>query len=336
MRCSPSLTLRVSKFSGSYCSTKTNASFDPVENKLSVSLSPSASNDVSRQALIHRLAVGTALLSLLPIVMGSLVTTLGAGMAFLDWPTSDGHDMLTYPWLQSHGDQFIEHGHRLAGMLIGFCGIGLVVAAWTLKASTSIKRGAVIALLGIVIQGLIGGARVRLDQQIIAMGHSIFGCLVFVVLWEVARLTQVVPQADSNETTSFRNPHPYLSLCWPIVCFFQYVMGAFLRHLGQLMHDHLGGALLLTFGGIAVVFVSSRATPAIRRCSRWVAYALALQIAFGLAVWVLKFGFAPMGYVATQRSLAQIILRSLHTVGGMAVMVTAVAWAGSVWRSRQS
>lgn len=279
--------------------------------------------------LIHRLAVGTAFLSLLPIVMGTLVTTLGAGMAFLDWPTSDGQNMLTYPWLQSSGDQFIEHGHRLAGMLIGFCGLGLVVAAWKLKASAAIKRGVVIALLGIIIQGLIGGARVRLDQQVIAMGHSIFGCVVFVVLWEVAGLTSVRKNEEIDERET-NGPHLALGLLWPMLCSAQYIVGAFLRHLGLLMHEHLGGAVLVALGGIGVVIVSINSSRIIRRRSHWVAGMLALQISFGLAAFAMKYGFAPLGFVATQRSLGQIVLRSLHTVGGMCVIAAAVSWAGAV------
>ena len=84
------------------------------------------------QPLVHRMAVGTAATALLPIVMGAVVTTLGAGMAFLDWPSSDGQNMLLYPWLKDlaagHTDKFVEHGHRLAGMLVGFWSIGLAVA----------------------------------------------------------------------------------------------------------------------------------------------------------------------------------------------------------------
>ncbi len=61
---------------------------------------------------------------LLPISVGAVVTTVDAGMAFADWPTSDGHGMLAYPWLKSTGDKFLEHGHRLAGMLIGVMSLG--------------------------------------------------------------------------------------------------------------------------------------------------------------------------------------------------------------------
>lgn len=284
---------------------------------------------------IHWLAVATALISLVPIVMGSLVTTLGAGMAFLDWPTSDGQGMLAYPWLKSSGDQFIEHGHRLAGMLIGFCGIILCGSARALRASPAIQRGTVIALAGIIIQGLIGGARVRLDQQTIAMGHSIFGGLVFVVLWKVAGLSRPGRRIEPVDSTA-RLPAAGLAVAWPLLCLTQYVVGAFLRHLGRLMFEHLGGAVLVLLTGIVVIATSRRAGSLIRRRSGWVAAAIGLQILIGLAVWVLKFGFPPLAIVAVQHSVLQVVSRSLHTVGGMCVLVTAVAWSGAVLRAHAS
>ena len=138
---------------------------------------------------VHVLAVVTALVSLAPIGLGSLVTTLGAGMAFPDWPTSDGQGMLAYPWLQSSGDKFVEHGHRLAGMLVGFCTVGLCMVAWLGKSSSGVRYAVVLVLAGVIVQGLLGGLRVRLDRQVVAFGHSVFGCLVFVSLWMVSSAT---------------------------------------------------------------------------------------------------------------------------------------------------
>src|SRR5262249_6898084 len=77
-----------------------------------------------------RLALLMAAIALLPIGLGAVVTTVEAGMAFADWPTSDGYDMLWYPWLTSTGDKFLEHGHRLAGMLIGI--VSLFFTGWAL------------------------------------------------------------------------------------------------------------------------------------------------------------------------------------------------------------
>ncbi len=93
------------------------------------------------------LAVATAATALLPIVVGALVTTLDAGMAFRDWPTSDGQGMLSYPWLHSAGDKFVEHGHRLAGIMIGcvsivFAAVGLDSGAAALGPLVRPRRAA--------------------------------------------------------------------------------------------------------------------------------------------------------------------------------------------------
>ena len=72
-------------------------------------------------AFRHRFAAATVSVTLVTLVAGALVTSKNAGMAFRDWPTSDGHFMVTYPWLADFArdwDKFLEHGHRLAGMLI--------------------------------------------------------------------------------------------------------------------------------------------------------------------------------------------------------------------------
>jgi len=43
----------------------------------------------------------------LPILAGALVTTTDAGMAFAIGPSSDGHNMFLYPWLNSVGEKFL-------------------------------------------------------------------------------------------------------------------------------------------------------------------------------------------------------------------------------------
>ena len=77
-------------------------------------------NPSTARRWLHRFAWLTATLTLLlPVTTGAVVTTLKAGMVFPDWPSSDGYNMLAYPWLSSARDQFVEHGHRLSGLTIG-------------------------------------------------------------------------------------------------------------------------------------------------------------------------------------------------------------------------
>ena len=88
---------------------------------------------------LHRFAVLTACLALLPIGVGALVTTLDAGMAFAVWPASDGPNMVTYPWLKSAGDQVVEHGHRLSGVLIGITCIVLTAFVWCFESVREVR-----------------------------------------------------------------------------------------------------------------------------------------------------------------------------------------------------
>ena len=130
------------------------------------------------QPWLFRYAVLTVTVALVAVVVGALVTTKNAGMAFRDWPTSDGHNMFLYPWLESAGNEFLEHGHRLAGSLIGLVSIGLAGLLW-FKAERLSLRVLGLAVLGCVIfQGLLGGTRVLWDQKTLAMMHGSFGAMV--------------------------------------------------------------------------------------------------------------------------------------------------------------
>jgi len=286
---------------------------------------------------VHWLAVITVLVSLAPIGLGSLVTTLGAGMAFPDWPTSDGQGMLAYPWLSSTGDKFVEHGHRLAGMLVGLCSMALCAAAMATRRPRPVQLACGAVLIGVIIQGLLGGLRVRLDQQTVAFGHSVFGCLVFVSLWLVAAMTGSRWEKTANDqSTPSSNAIFGLAMVYPILCLIQYVLGGFIRHLGLMVHEHVGGAILVVLAALAVVWLSLKSeNQRVRRAALAVAGACVLQIAVGLAVWISKFGLPAVGWVAVQHSLFQVVARTLHTVAGMAVVATSIHWSISVVRCRQ-
>lgn len=291
-------------------------------------------NEKSYQSrVIHWLAVLTAMISLIPIGMGSLVTTLGAGMVFTDWPTSGGLGMFEYPFFQATGDAFVEHGHRLAGILIGIASMVLVAACWLLNAPRNIKLAAVVVFFGVCIQGLIGGLRVQLDRQTIAFAHSVFGCCVFVALWVTALMTS---RGWKIEGSSPSNPKlvQILAVVYPVVCLLQYTMGGFIRHLGTLLHEHVYGAVLVFVCGVCVVVASKRSgNPTLQRRGRYVGISMLLQVLLGVLVWRTKYGFPTLNMMAVQGSMMQVITRTVHTVVGMAVVTTAVLWAIQAVRS---
>lgn len=293
---------------------------------------PVSDSDHQVSLTVQRFAVLTCVVSLLPISVGALVTTLKAGMAFADWPTSDGHNMLLYPWLRDlrHTDKFVEHGHRLAGMLIGFVSILLVAVTFRKEKRRAVRLGAVAILIAVIGQGLLGGMRVRMDEQVLAMTHSITGGLFFTLCF----LFAVTVRRRTNSSTSQQADQRLgpatlaLTVLLPIAVLCQYILGGFFRHLGQMLHEHIAGAVLVTLISLTVLSVVLRSNvSALRRRGSWLGIALLFQIGLGLGSWVTKMGFPAFGWVATANSPAQNIVCSLHTVGGMFLLATASATA---------
>src|SRR5580704_12811622 len=137
-------------------------------------------NPPAHSVWLHRFAWMTAALTLLlPVTTGAIVTTLKAGMVFADWPSSDGYNMLAYPWLTAARDQFVEHGHRLSGMTIGLVSLLLTIAAWRLDRRPVVRLIATAIFLAVFTQGMLGGARVLMDKQVMALVHGDFAALVF-------------------------------------------------------------------------------------------------------------------------------------------------------------
>ena len=58
---------------------------------------------------------------------GGMTTSIKAGMAFLDWPLSNG-SVNPDGWL-TESDKMAEHSHRLLGMKIGL--LSIVLFLWT-------------------------------------------------------------------------------------------------------------------------------------------------------------------------------------------------------------
>jgi heme a synthase len=286
---------------------------------------------------LHRYAVLTACLALLPIVVGAVVTTLDAGMAFPDWPSSDGHSLFFYPWLRSAGDKFVEHGHRLAGALIGLVSIGLAGLFWWKEPRGWVRGVAIAVLLAVIAQGLVGGGRVLLDRRVLAMVHGSLAALVFSLMAALAVFTSrgwFAAEAKAPDFPAAPSPRvlKLLAVATALAVFGQFLLGGMLRHLGLAMIEHVGFAFVV----LALIVVTAVAA---QRGDRWIAgsswWLLACafgQIALGAAAWLHKFGFAPTGYVAVHGSAGHVLFRTAHTVVGMLLLMTAVVHAVRVFR----
>lgn len=292
-------------------------------------------SSASHDRWLHRLAWLTALVALLPISVGAVVTTVGAGMAFPDWPTSDGHGMLSYPWLQSTGDKFLEHGHRLAGMLIGVMTLVLAWFAFARECRPQVRTLVGVILLAVIGQGLLGGSRVVQNEQLLAFLHGQLAAAIFSLMGVLVAMTG----RRWNEMTSTVDPIRIQRTVWAAVLLVavlavQYVMGGMLRHLGSahawLAHPWFAIAVVaaaLLFA--AVAWRTGAAT--LRRAAMWVVAFVVLQAGLGVATWAVKYGFPQWGLVAVQQSPLQVAVRSLHKVIGLLTFMTAVVALVRSW-----
>ncbi|MEM1223678.1 MAG: COX15/CtaA family protein [Verrucomicrobiota bacterium] len=102
---------------------------------------------------------------------GGFTTSIKAGMAFLDWPLSNG-SVNPAGWL-TESDKLAEHSHRLLGMKIGILSIGLFIWTWFCEERAWIRTLSRILVLIVILQGVLGGARVRFDQLNILTDHNL-------------------------------------------------------------------------------------------------------------------------------------------------------------------
>ncbi len=106
------------------------------------------------------------------VTLGAFTTTIGAGMAFADWPLSNG-SLNPTGWL-SNLAMFAEHSHRLSAGLMTILTLGLAVWVWRTESRAWVRRLAVFAIALVVAQAVVGGLRVMLDPvQLGAIGTSV-------------------------------------------------------------------------------------------------------------------------------------------------------------------
>lgn len=285
----------------------------------------------------HVGAIVTVLATLPLLFLGAEVTTKQVGMADPVWPTVPWY-LFGITWVDQGVGFLIEHGHRLAGYTVGVCAILLVLALWRWEERSWVRRLGVVALLGIITQGLLGGFRVRLNALMgpdLALIHGCFGQMVFATLVSLAVVTS--RRWQSFESTRGANDgasDPALrraTLVLVALIVGQLVLGAILRHkggpLGQ--RGHLLTAFAVTFA-IAwlarLVWTQHTGDRNLTLAVTIMVGLLGLQLMLGIEAWMVRFmttaAFEP-GHWLLNRDL----VRSLHVLVGSCLLANAVVAA---------
>ncbi len=182
-------------------------------------------------------ALGSAWVFVL-VALGAFTTSIGAGMAFEDWPLSNG-SVNPEGWL-TDVMMFAEHSHRLSGATMGL--ITLVLAFWltAVEPRRWVRRLAWGAVAIVIIQGLIGGFRVLLDAtpmpgfemslgQLLRIPHGVlaqvFVCVLFAVAASLSR-----PWLEATRASDGTTPTRRLALATFGLFLVQLTVAAAMRH----------------------------------------------------------------------------------------------------------
>jgi len=109
------------------------------------------------------------------VALGAFTTSIGAGMAFPDWPLSDG-SINPLGWL-TEIDKFAEHSHRLSASLMSAITMILAVWLWLTEERSWLRRLGYFAVGLVLTQAAVGGLRVLFDHQHIDLVNTSLGRL---------------------------------------------------------------------------------------------------------------------------------------------------------------
>lgn len=171
------------------------------------------------------------------VALGAFTTSIGAGMAFPDWPLSNG-SVNPHGWL-TEIDKFAEHSHRLSATMMGMITIALLVWLHRTEERAWLRKLGWWALGIVLFQGFLGGTRVLFDRihvpgfdmsfgQMLRIPHGVLAQVYVCVLFAIAAGTSRPWIENSVGTASER----VRKLGWwcAALLFVQLTIAATMRH----------------------------------------------------------------------------------------------------------
>ncbi|HXV48528.1 MAG TPA: COX15/CtaA family protein [Candidatus Binatia bacterium] len=297
--------------------------------------SPFIPNPSSFSPWPHRLALVLAWATFPLLFIGGLVTSLGVGLAVPDWPTTFGYPMFLYPWSQMIGGIFYEHSHRLVASFVGLTTIALAVTFWLKERRRWLCWLGTAALGLVILQGILGGLRVVLLEQTLAIVHAclaqaFFALTVSLVLFTSSEWRHGLARGAINDGGRLRR----VAVITTVLIYFQIIFGAILRHTGERLDGHLFFAALVAVHVILLLLRVTRfhgANAQLHRPAVFLGALLLLQFLLGAGAYFAKFAPLfplPMGAV--------VLVTTTHLITGALMLVTSLALSLKAYRAAEA
>jgi len=253
---------------------------------------------------LNRFAWLTCVVTLLLICSGGMVTSKNVGLAVPDWPTTFGYNMFLFPVSNWVGGILFEHTHRLMGSLVGFLTIILAVWLWLRDDRRWVRNLGVIAVVGVILQGILGGLRVMMMKDQIGIFHAcvaqaFLGLLVFIALVTTKFWSSLTNRHfDSHKFSPIKS----LAIAITVAIYAQLALGATMRH----QHRDLA---ILDFPTANGAWIPDTSAAALAKINAW-RDARALSDVSPFQIW----------------------LQMVHRFFALIVTIAIVAFCARVWR----
>jgi cytochrome c oxidase assembly protein subunit 15 len=316
---------------------------------------------------LNRFAWFTATATLFLVCSGGMVTSKNVGLAVPDWPTTFGYNMFLFPVSKWVGGIFFEHTHRLIASLVGL--LTIVLAGWLWRSDDRIwvRNLGLIAVGGVILQGILGGLRVTMLKDEIGIFHAcvaqaFLGLIVLIAVVTTRFWRSTMPSLlGSNRAASLRT----MAISITVAIYVQLALGAIMRHqhrdLAILDFPTANGDWIPDTGAADLAKINAwrdaRALSDVTAVQIWLQMAhrfVALVVAIGVATFLIRAYASPVialrrlsllwtALVAVQIALGAWTIWSnkaadiatAHVAGGAAMLSLGVIICAICWRLRQ-
>lgn len=304
----------------------------------------------------HRAAVLLVCVTFPLLWIGGLVTTTGSGMAVPDWPTTYGYNPFAYPvstWFNGPRDIFYEHSHRMFVSVVATATILTVAAIFWLDRRRWMRWLVVGAVLLIVVQAVIGGLRVTLDERTLAQLHGCVGPLFFALTVAIATFTSKWWMSAEARRDPRAGRLQRLAAATVAIAYLQLVLGTFIRHVSSSTSTGEFRFFLIFHLLVAAVLTAHVALLGIRVLRRYSAERLlvrpalvlvaliCVQLCLGAGTWLTHYGPPAVlnnigwfsnsrwvaGYTVSEGSMWETHITTAHVAVGSLILGISLALA---------
>jgi cytochrome c oxidase assembly protein subunit 15 len=253
---------------------------------------------------LNRFAWFLCIAALLLICSGGMVTSKNVGLAVPDWPTTFGYNMFLFPFSKWVGGILFEHTHRLIASAVGFLTIILAIWLWRSESRSWVRNLGLIALGGVILQGILGGLRVTMLKDEIGIFHACVAQAFLALLVVIALVTTTFWRSLDETDISLKKFAPIRSLAIAITLtvYTQLALGATMRH----QHRDLS---ILDFPTANGVWIPDTSANALTKINAW-------RDARGLS----------------DVDAFQIWLQMIHRLVALLIAIGVIVFCSRVWR----